>query len=648
MSKTGLWYGWAGRILDIDLSRMSISKQPLSLDFATKYIGGSGFGIRRLYDEVEPEVVPLAPENVVYITQGPLGGTLSPSSGRYDLITKSPLTGIFLRTNGGGFFGPELKWAGYDLIIIRGKSERPVYLWINNDDVQLRDASHIWGRDTWTTERMIRDELGDPEIKTLKIGPAGENLSLSACVIGDLSRAAGKGAIGAVFGSKKLKAIAVRGTKGVNIAHPDQLEKICDELSKRIKGDPLYDAMRRDGTVYTVWEVSRPWEKMPLLSRLTAADFREKYFDENLACFNCQLHCSHYYTVKEGKYKGTKGEGMEANALFYGNQVTQIGNPAFTCKYNNLCNQLGLHVDHPGTAIGWAMNLFKDGIITKEDTDGIELTHGNEEAVLELMHKMAYNEGFGAVLNGYPLRAAKQIGRGSELYISHTKGMPRSVLTINLIWMLGLSVATRGADHLIGARTLFTPNRAKEITNEILKRLGEERYGDPNMFIEPWSISNKGQFLFDCENEYALCDSTGTCKFMLSILIRDGLRNEDFAKLLEATTGVNYTLQSVVQAGEREMCLERAFNARQGIRRIDDYPPPFYWELKYGQRHPRIDYKAIPIDVKTYDKLLDEYYEWRGCDLETGIPTRQKLEQLGLRDVADDLAKRGILLGKGE
>lgn len=647
MSKTGLWYGWAGRILDVDLSRMSISKEPLLLDFAIKYIGGSGFGIRRLYDEVGPEVDPLGPDNVIYVTQGPLGGTLSPSSGRYDLVTKSPLTGIFLRTNGGGFFGPELKWAGYDLIIIRGKSERPVYLWISNDDAQLRDASHIWGKDTWTTERMIRDELGDPEIKTLKIGPAGENLSLSACVIGDLSRAAGKGAIGAVFGSKKLKAIAVRGTKGVNIAHPDQLEKIYDELVKKVKGDPMYDAMRRDGTVHTVWAVSRLSERLPIFSRLTAAEFREKYFDKSEACFNCDLHCSHYYTVKEGKYKGTKGEGLEANCLVFGSLLTKIGNPAFSCKYNNVCNQLGLHIDHPGTAIGWAMALFKDGIITKEDTDGIELTYGNEEAVLELTHKMAYNEGFGAVLNGYPLRAAEQIGKGSELYMSHTKGMPRSPLSINVTWMLALSVATRGADHLIGARTLWTSNRAPEITDEILKRLGEERYGDPNMFIDPWNISKKGRFIFDAENEYALCDCTGTCKFRVSTLPCNGLRNEDFAKLLSATTGVNYTEQSVAEAGEREMCLERAFNARQGIRRIDDYPPPFYWELKYGQRHPRIDYKALPIDMNAYDKMLDEYYKWRGCDLETGIPTQQKLEQLGLKDVADDLIKRGILLEKG-
>jgi len=635
--------GWAGRILDVDLSKMSISKEPLPPDFAIKYIGGSGFGVRRLYDEVGPEVEPLSPGNVIYVAQGPLVGTLSPSSGRYDLICKSPLTGIFLRSNGGGFFGPELKWAGYDLITIRGRAEWPVYLWIDNDDVQLRDASHIWGKDTWTTEQMIRDELGDPEIKTLKIGPAGENLALSACVIGGLSRAAGKGGIGAVFCSKKLKAIAVRGTKGVNIAYPRQLEGICDELSRRIEKDPMYDALRRDGTVYTVWEVARPWEKMPLLSHLTAADFREKYFDENLACFNCQLHCSHYYSVKEGKYKGTKGEGLEANALIYANQVTQIGNAAFTCKYNNLCNQLGLHVDHPGTAIGWAMKLFEDGIITKEDTNGIELTYGNEEAVLELMQKMAYNEGFGAVLNGYPLRAAEQIGRGSELYISHTKGMPRSPLTIDVTWMLALSVATRGADHLIGARTFFVTNRAKEITNEILKRLGEERYGDASMFLKPWNIKNKGHFIYDAENEYALCDSTGTCKFIVSTLICEGVRLEDFAKLLFATTGVSYTPQSVAEAGEREMCLERAFNARQGIRRIDDYPYEFYWELKHGQHHPRIDYEAIPIDMKTYDKLLDEYYEWRGCDLETGIPTPEKLGQLGLKDVADDLIKRRII-----
>ncbi len=644
------WNGWSGTILAVDLTTGEIKKEPLDKELAVKYIGGRGIATRLLYDEVGSETEPLGPDNVIIVSPGVLCGTIAPSAGRYDLTSKSPYTGIYAASNGGGFFGPELRWAGYDLIIIRGRSEKPVYLWIDDDDVEIRDASHIWGQDTWVTQQMIRDELSDPEIKTLKIGPAGENLCFSSCVIGDLSRAAGKTAIGAVWGSKKLKAIAVRGSKGVNIAKPEQLEKLCSKLSDRVKEDPLYEKHAYHGT--PAW-VSDPDIKAghtdaSPLSGLLSTEFDEKLFDKNLACFGCELHCSHYYTVKEGAYKGTVGEGVEGNSVIYGGILLQVNNPAFVCKYTTLCNKLGLHVDLPGIALQWAMSMYRDGVITKDDTDGIEITPGNEEAILKLMNMMARKEGFGKILDGYPCRAVEMLGKG-ELYASDVKGMYCSKgaeFERSTTWGLALAVATRGRDHLTGARSVTSPGLNPEVTDDILEKLGQERYDNPRLFLDKYGVSPlHARVVFDTEHVYALCNMTGICTFRSEqCLYFGGLHMEDFAELLSAATGIDFTLQDVVGAAERQLCLQRAFNAREGIRRIDDYPHAFRWQLEHnGEQHPRYNYREYPIDLKAYDKLLNEYYKLRGCDLETGIPTRKKLEQVGLKDVANDLEKQGIL-----
>ena len=235
------WYGWAGTLLYADLTNMKVIKEPLSKEFAAKYIGSTGFGVRTLYDEVPPGDNALEPENIIIIGQGPLSATASPSGGRYDLVSKSPLTGIYARSNGGGFFGPELKWAGYDLIVVRGRADKPVYLWIDDDEVELRDASHLWGKDVWTARRMIMEELADYEIQTLMIGPAGENLCYSSTVLSNISRAAGRCSIGAVWGSKKLKAIAVRGSKAVRIAKPKEFLELCKAINEKAKDDPYYE-----------------------------------------------------------------------------------------------------------------------------------------------------------------------------------------------------------------------------------------------------------------------------------------------------------------------------------------------------------------------------------------------------------------------
>ncbi|MBI2860097.1 MAG: aldehyde ferredoxin oxidoreductase family protein [Chloroflexi bacterium] len=643
---TDNWYGWAGTVLEVDLASGDIQRKPLSRDFAREYIGGSGFGVKLLYDELEPGADPLGPENIIIIGQGPLAGTAAPSSGRYEMVSKSPVTGLYLRSNGGGFFAPEMRWAGYDLIIIRGRAEQPVYLNIADDRAELRPAAGVWGLNTWDTEKAIRQELGDDNVQVLKIGPAGEKLCLTSCVIANLSNAAGRMGTGAVWGSKNLKAIAISSSrKKASVARPGEFRKLSRELEARARQDPAYELHTRCGNLAWVSDGFIKQAYGNAFSGLLSDRFQETLYGDSVGCYNCSLKCRHYYEVKEGKYKGTTGDGLHTNAVMYGGIILGINDPAFVATYNTICNQLGLNVDVPGNAIAWAMELYSRGIITKEDTDGVELTRGNEEAVLTLVDKIARKEGFGAVLDTYPLRAAEAVGRGSERYAAHVKGAPSRGTGIELSWewTLGLAVATRGRDHLTGSPCITTPGLNEELTGDMLGKLGQERYGDPRVIAEAWYYSpQKARFVYDQENVYACHDMTGICKYMGAMcLYVSGMNYQDFASLLTAATGIDYTAEDMVRAGERQLLMERAFNAREWVRRIDDHPFPLYWKLKTGEVHP--DYKYGGQFEESYERLLDEYYRLRGCELETGIPTGEKLREMGLEAIAEDLARRGII-----
>ncbi|MBI4286740.1 MAG: hypothetical protein HY670_12700 [Chloroflexi bacterium] len=647
-------YGWGGKVLDIDLASGRIKRETLSRDLAIKHIGGASLMAKMLYDEVDPAVEPLSPENVILIGQGALVGTLAPSGGRYEIATKSPLTGIYGRSNGGGNFGPEMKWAGYDIIKIRGKAPKPVYINIQDDRVEIRDAAHLWGKTISVSRRMLCDELGDPETATLLIGPAGEHLCLQSAVISDLSRAAGKNSIGAVFGSKNLKGVAIRGTQGVRVARPAEFLKLCKTLLQRIKQDPLYETHSKYGTLS--W-VGTAYSSSPVGKALTGglggAEIEDKAFDplieKNLACFGCPLHCSHFLRVKEGKYKGAHGEGLEGNVQIWGFGMRILSAP-FLVHYNSLCNELGLNADSPGTAINWAMHLWQNGVISKEDTGGLDLSWGNEESALELTRQIAYKEGFGAVLDGYPLRAAQQIGHGSEKWASHGKGSytynvgPGTGTTLH--YTLALNMSNRGYDHLSGGPSIYTHDFRQRwgLTNELLTGIARERYGDPNAF-EPWTPSlSKALVVYDFENNCATADTAGLCKFaMWFCLCVHGINMTDVSHLLTEVTGETFTPEDVKKAAERQYVVERAFNARQGMRRVDDYPFVFRWLIEKGEPNPVFDYDKLPIKLETYDKVMDEYYRLRGCDPKTAIPTRAKLNELGLQDIAADLAKRGLL-----
>ena len=641
------WHGWAGRILNVNLTTGEIETEPLSKDFARKHIGGRGFGTRILYDEVGPEVDPMGPDNIIAIGSGPLSGTLSPGACRTDIIAKSPLTGIFGRTNLGGFFGSELKYAGYDLIVFRGHLAKPVYLLIKDDRVELKDAAHLWGKDTWETQRLIREELADSDIKTLKIGPAGENLCYSANVIGDIGRSASKCSIGAVWGSKNLKAVAVRGSRGVSVGKPKEMVGLAVELWERFKADPMYQTHVTYGRNAWVGNTAMRIKGVEM-PNITAEALNEVY-DKQVSCAGCALRCGHFYRIKSGEYQGMAGHGIEGNVQMWGVSHFQVDDGEFLCIVNAICDKLGMNVDIPAYSFAWAVMLFKEGIITKYDTDGLVFTPGNKETILKMIPKMLNKDGFGQILDAYPLRAAHILGRGSDIYAAHVKGLYAggSGIMSTVKGTLAQAVATRGNDHLTGNPMIEAPNRQLEMTDEILMKLGQERYGDPMFFIDsPWNYQSKYALrVYEHEHIYTLRDLTGTCSSAShSPLYTEGIGLDDYARLLRIATGENFTIAETEKAAQRELLLERAYNAREGIRRIDDYPFGLRWQLEHGETHPK--YGPPKLSLEDYDKLLDEYYRLRGCDPKTGIPTREKLTEVGLDDVAKNLAERGVITGK--
>ena len=656
--------GWTGNILTIDLSYNEITNQSLTENWLHTYVGARGFAIRLLYDLTGPETDPLGPENVAIIGAGPLTGTLAPASSRCEVVSKSPLTGMYGRADVGGKFGAIMKYAGYDIIVVKGRAEKPVYVWIDDDTVEIKDAGDLWGLDVWQTRNKVfaRHESTPPSSKhflkpiaSMFIGPAGENLSLAAAVMSGAAHAAGLGGLGAVWGSKNLKGIVVRGSRGIEIAEPEKFLELCRAQWQRYHDDPMYDSTRKWGTMG--W-VGGSDSRSSVSDHMLGTRFKEieeqafePIIEKSRACFGCPIHCDHFLHVKKGKYKGSKGEGLEGFVQILGMSFKTASAP-FLTEWNNVCNRLGLNVSSIGTAIIWAMALWKEGIITQEDTDGIDVTEGNEEAILELTRKTAYREGFGDILADFPVKAAQKLGRNSDRYASHTKGqfawMPGHGIGITLIYTMSLNVNPRGYDHLMGGMSIFTPNLRAEwgITEDLLKRLGQERYNDADIWAKnAWEYHPKiVQAEYDFEQMMVLADIMGTCKFGTRYNHPvSGIYIPGWADFLSAASGEAFSEDDLQAACRRVIALERCYNAREGIRRIDDYPFFLWWEKKYGEPHPIYTEDQIPLDREDYERILDEWYTLRGCDLETGIPTRNELEDCGLQDVADDLDRRGVL-----
>ncbi|MEM2890864.1 MAG: aldehyde ferredoxin oxidoreductase family protein [Candidatus Hadarchaeum sp.] len=630
---------YAGKIIRVDLTNKVVTKQTLDAGLAESFLGGAGFITKILWDEVGPAIDPLSPENRLIFAVGPLCGTGWPVSCRFEVGAKSPLTGIYGDSSCCGHWGPELKFAGYDAIVFQGKASSPVYLWIDDDNVKIMDAEDIWSKTTGEAEEIIRKDLGDYRIQVACCGPAGENLVKYASIISQ-RRAAARCGLGTVMGSKNLKAVAVRGTKDVKTENPVEFYEFMKSIIEVYKNDFYILDRIKFGTpilVELMNEIAR-WPVrnfqtgvFPFAKEIGGERIRKEYRIKDRGGFGCWATCEKPVRVKNPPYAGIYDKQPEYETLSALGARLGIKNLDAIIYANELCDELGLDTISTGGTISWAMECYENGILTKEDTDGIELNWGNHEAVIKLIPKIAHREGFGALLAEGSYRAAQKIGRGSEKYLMTVKKLEIAAQDGRAQKSMGLAhaVANRGGDHLKAFPLLDELGREEPIK----ARFGEKYL--PEM-AQPLSPKYKAYEVKDGEELCALCDSLSLCKSSGTCLplYTGQIYFEDMAKILRLATGMKVNGGDLRRIGERIVNLQRAFNIREGLSREDDTLPERFTKTPA----PEGVSKGHVVEL---DKMLDEYYNLRGWDPKTGFIPRKKLEELALDYVAEELEKLG-------
>lgn len=634
-----------GKILRVNLTSGKIWTEPTE-KYTSDFIGGRGINDWILYNEVKPWVTPFDPANRLIIGTGVLVGTLAPSSCRLSVEAKSPITGGLGSGNAGGHFSPELKYAGYDHIVFEGRARSPVYLWINDDQAQIKDAAHIWGKTTWETDDVLKEEAGDGKIQVACIGPAGENLARAACIIVNRARAIGRCSLGAVMGSKNLKAIAVRGSGSIGIADPPRFMQTIDDAWEKLGKSEKLGFFKDWGTIkYSLGlEKGRPdfWRNFqdavpPDRVRGIAPEvFRKEYETRRASCFGCPIFCSHYYEIKEGPYAGTICEGFHANDESNFGMKLDIDYAPAIIKAHCLCSKYGLDQDNSANAIAWAFECYQRGIISEGDTDGLQLKWGDHEVLMELLRKIAYREGIGDILAEGAMRASEIIGKGSQDFAIHVKGQDNmEPMRGAKGWALGSVVSTRGGGHLRGANLIERPAYAQGVSTEFC----EKTWGVPKIG-DPLSYEHKAKPVMYYECFKSIMDILGICIYTTTWEAADLLGPDDMAELYSSATGKDINGDEFMRIGKRIHNIEKAFNVLHvGFSRQDDYPPKRFMEesVKSGPL------KGQRLVRNKWDKMLDEYYGYHNWDKKTSWPTRQCLEDLDLKQVADDLEKAGRL-----
>lgn len=598
--------GWKDKVLRVNLSSGKITKESLPVELAQKYVGGRGLASKYLLDEIDPLVDPFSPSNKIIFATGPLTGTSISCGARYMVVTKGPLTGAIACSNSGGHWGPELKFAGYDMLIVEGKSEKPCYISIIDDEVEIRSAENLWGRSTWEVEDAIKAEVGDSDARIASIGLAGEKLVRYACVINDKHRAAGRSGVGAVMGSKNLKAIAVRGTGPVEIADGKSFLNAVVNFKAKIKENPvtgqglpaygtdiLMNVINEHGALPTRNFLQSQFEGAEALSGEKLA---QSFLVANKACFACTIGCGRVSKIKDAKYPNA-GEGPEYESAYGLGAICGISDLSAVIKANFICNELGLDTISAGAAVAMAMEAFEKGYIGLRETE-IPLSFGSSEALLTMLERIGKREGLGDILAEGSKRAADKFNH-PELFMG-VKGQDFAAYDPRGIQGMGLTYATsnRGACHL----------RSYTVGSEIL--------GIPEK-TDPFSTQGKWDLVKIYQDLTALVDSTGVCLF-----VTFGVTLDDLLPALNAATGSNFTAEGLMETGERIWNLEKLFNIKAGFKKEDDNLP----ERLLEQGVPAGPTKGM---VNRLIEMLSEYYRARGWDSE-GVPTESKLQNLGL------------------
>lgn len=617
-------YGWAGRILNVDLSQGKVEDRAVDYPLLKSFLGGRGFNVRTLYDCLDKTTDPFGPDNVLAFGAGPLVGTLIPANGRFNASSRSPLTELLGDSNSAGFWAPSLKKAGYDGILVRGASDHPAYLLITENGISLRPASHLWGKTVSEVDTQLRRENGR-NAHVVAIGPAGENLVRFASIMNDIDRAAGRTGNGAVMGSKKLKAIVIRSRGHVPVADPRLVDSVAKEIRDAMVSSPSFPARSQYGTPMLISLYNRmgvlPTRNhqtgiFPRAEEISGERLKEKYVIKAKSCYLCPVHCSRYSHVAAGKFSGLITEGPEFETLSSFGSRIGVDDLETILYLNRRLNDLGLDSISAGGTIAYAMECYEKGLIDRNDTEGLDLTWGNIGSVIELVDRIALRRGFGNLLAEGVRRASIKI-KGSENYALHIKGMEVPMQEVRGLkaWGLGWAVASRGADHCRAfpvMETTWSPSQAKEF-------FGNERAADR------FAYEGKAAMVKWAEDFGAVVDALGLCKIAY---IGMGISPDHVARAFQAVTGVEMDEKNLLEAGERINNMERLLNIKLGLSPSQDTLPRRFIEdpLPEGPSQGQV--------IRISD-LVKEYYHLRDWDPVTGVPSATKLKELELNN-ADD------------
>ena len=613
-------FGLMGKILRVNLLEGEISEEEIPEEMAMRFLGGRGLASRYLFDETTPGIDAFGPDNKLIFMTGLLTGTPSPSASRYSVVTKSPLTNIWTQSSSGGRWGVDLKHSGFDGIIFEGSSERPVCLVIDDGKAELRDATDIWGKNICETTQLLKGTLGE-RFNVAGIGLAGENLVKYAAIINDLHRAAGRCGVGAVMGSKRLKAIAVRGTQKIEIADREVFQKVARKQFELLDESILSAGLKAYGTNLVLDMVNvcgglptRNWQTgvCSYSEEVNGEALSEKILVKYTGCFACPIECGRDSEIRNGPYAGHKGEGPEYETVGTFGPMCDVSDLEAIAMAGYLCNDYGLDTISCGSTIAFTMECFEKGILTKKDTGGMEIHFGDSETMIALVQKIAKREGIGNLLAEGTRIMAQKLGQGSERFAMHVKGLELPCYDSRAAKITGLAYATanRGGDHI----TAYVE--------------GPTFLASPFLVIEDSEIEDplrenpeEAKIVKDLEDALTVFDAAGCCKFMgLS------LDAKEWSDIIKAITGWEFGVEEFRKTGERIYNLERVFNVREGLTRTDDTLPKRLLEepLPEGPAKGHIN---------NLDILLDPYYEFRDWDITTGRPSKEKLRELGLEDV---------------
>jgi aldehyde:ferredoxin oxidoreductase len=613
--------GYTGKILEVNLSNGKIETKSIKEEDQRKFLGGSGLAAKIFFDSFDPNVDPLSPQNPLIIMNGPVVGTQFPGTSRFAVCGKSPLTGIWGEGTCGGNFGPELKFAGIDGIVFKGASPTPIYLSIEDDRVELRDASDLWGMDNYSVTDFLKERHGkEKRPKVLSIGLAGENLVKFAAICNDKGDFIGRVGMGAVMGSKKLKAVVVKGTKKVEVSHPDQYSALRKSLITKSRDAMVAQSLRSMGSDAGMdlgmmtgdipiknWMVGEDFE---LSANLGGPSLTEKYLTRNHACSFCPIACKRVVKVDDGPFKTEEGPGPEYETCCSFGTLIMNYDLAGVIKANEWCNRYGMDTITCGAMIAFAMEAFEKGLVTKRETDGIDLTWGNITGAISLLHKIAKREGIGAVLSEGSREVAKRLGKGAEEFSVEVKGLevpmhdPRGFHGMGLAYMTSI----RGGCHMMHL-ALGVEQGISTYTEA----------GFQENYIGQTS-EGKAEMIKLCEDLGLPCNSLLICEYVAWTLSAN-----DLVEMVRVTTGFDFTLKDLLACGERTWLLKRGLGNMMGVSMKDDrLPKRILTPLKEG---------AAAGSVPDVEKLLREYYEIRGLN-EDGRPKKEVLIKAGLEDLA--------------